>query len=139
MNEQAERVLSIHFGRQEVRSWQRLLQQRRREREVFFVTPSLSFPAFFSGLTAVLLFHQGFLSILHAVGFTPVAPFPTQLTRPFGLPQIWSPAFWERGMGPNPGEGGPVASPGAGYWEVPRVRSRPTASLSPEWRSNADE
>ena len=50
--------------------------------------------AFFSGFTAVLLFHQGILSILHAVGFTPVAPFPTQVTKPFGLPQIWSLAFW---------------------------------------------
>ena len=52
------------------------------------------FIAFFSGFTAVLLFHQGILSILHAVGFTPVAPFPTQATKPFGLPQIWSLAFW---------------------------------------------
>jgi hypothetical protein len=50
--------------------------------------------AFFPGFTAVLLFHQGILSILHAVGFTPVAPFPTKPTQPFGLPQIWSPAFW---------------------------------------------
>ena len=50
--------------------------------------------AFFSGFTAVLLFHQGVLSILHAVGFTPVAPFPMQPTKPFGLPQIWSLAFW---------------------------------------------
>ncbi len=50
--------------------------------------------AFFSGFMAVLLFHQGVLSILNAVGFTPFAPFPMQLTRPFGLPQIWSLAFW---------------------------------------------
>jgi hypothetical protein len=50
--------------------------------------------AFFSGFTAVLLFHQGILSILHGVGFTPVAPFPTQPTKPFGVPQIWSLAFW---------------------------------------------
>jgi hypothetical protein len=50
--------------------------------------------AFFSGFTAVLLFHQGILSILHAVGFTPVAPFPMHPTKPFGLPQTWSLAFW---------------------------------------------
>ena len=50
--------------------------------------------AFLSGFIAVLLFHQGVLSILHAVGFTPVTPFPTQLTQPFGLPQIWSLSFW---------------------------------------------
>jgi len=50
--------------------------------------------AFLAGFTAVLLFHQGALSILHAVGFTPIAPFPVKPTQPFGLSQIWSLAFW---------------------------------------------
>ena len=50
--------------------------------------------AFLSGFIAVLLFHQGVLSILHAVAFTPVAPFPVKPTQPFGLPQIWSLSFW---------------------------------------------
>jgi hypothetical protein len=55
----------------------------------------LSLPhRFYCGFMAVLLFHQGILSILHAVGSTPVAAFPTQVTKPFGLPQIWSLAFW---------------------------------------------
>ncbi len=50
--------------------------------------------AFLAGFIAVLLCHQGVLSILHAVGFTPIAPFPVKPTRPFGLSQIWSLAFW---------------------------------------------
>jgi hypothetical protein len=50
--------------------------------------------AFFSGFMAVLLFHQGVLSILHAVGFTPAEPFPVKPTYPFGQPQIWSLSFW---------------------------------------------
>ncbi len=50
--------------------------------------------AFLSGFIAVLLCHQGVLSILHALGFTPIAPFPVKPTQPFGLPQIWSLAFW---------------------------------------------
>jgi hypothetical protein len=50
--------------------------------------------AFLSGFVAVLLFHQGVLSILHAVDFTPLAPFPVKPTQPFGLAQIWSLSFW---------------------------------------------
>ncbi len=72
--------------------------------------------AFFSGFTAVLLFHQGVLSILHAVGFTPVAPFPMQLTRPFGLPQIWSLAFWGGVWGLLLASVDRWFARGAGYW-----------------------
>jgi hypothetical protein len=50
--------------------------------------------AFFSGLLSVLLFHQGALTILHAVGFTSATPFPTNPTNTVGLPQVWSLAFW---------------------------------------------
>ena len=50
--------------------------------------------AFFSGLLSVLLFHQGTLTILHAVGFTSATPFPTKPTNTIGLPQVWSFAFW---------------------------------------------
>jgi hypothetical protein len=50
--------------------------------------------AFIAGFIAVLVFHQGMLTILHAVGFTSRAPFPIQSTQPFGIPQIWSLAFW---------------------------------------------
>jgi hypothetical protein len=50
--------------------------------------------AFAAGFLSVLLFHQGLLALLHAVNFTPRAPYPTGLTQPFGIPQIWSSAFW---------------------------------------------
>jgi hypothetical protein len=50
--------------------------------------------AFIAGFCSVLLFHQGALSVLHAVGIATAAPFPYAPTKPFGLPQIWSLAFW---------------------------------------------
>ncbi|MBG1240829.1 hypothetical protein [Nostoc sp. NZL] len=50
--------------------------------------------AFVAGFVSVLLFHQGMLALLHAVNFTPRAPYPTAPTPPFGIPQIWSSAFW---------------------------------------------
>jgi hypothetical protein len=50
--------------------------------------------AFLAGFFSVLIFHQGMLALLHAVGFTAVSPFPMQPTKPFGVPQIWSLAFW---------------------------------------------
>ena len=50
--------------------------------------------AFIAGFCSVLIFHQGILSILHALGVTPATPFPYGPTKPFGLPQIWSLAFW---------------------------------------------
>ena len=52
------------------------------------------FFAFIAGFVAVLIFHQGMLSFLYAIGFTPRAPFPIQPTQPFGIMQIWSSAFW---------------------------------------------
>lgn len=50
--------------------------------------------AFIAGFIAVLAFHQLALTILHAVGVTANAPFPLHATKPFGVPQIWSLAFW---------------------------------------------
>jgi hypothetical protein len=50
--------------------------------------------AFVAGFLSVLLFHQGVLALLHAVNFTPRSPYPSEPTQPFGLPQIWSSAFW---------------------------------------------
>ena len=34
------------------------------------------------------------LVLLHAVNLTPRSAFPTTPTPPFGIPQIWSLAFW---------------------------------------------
>jgi hypothetical protein len=48
---------------------------------------------FAAGAVAVLVFHQGLLTILHLVGVTG-PPFQLDATWPFGLPQIWSLVFW---------------------------------------------
>ncbi|MEH2304776.1 hypothetical protein [Nostoc sp.] len=50
--------------------------------------------AFIAGFVSVLLFHQGMLALLYTVNFTPRTPYPTAPTQPFGIPQIWSSAFW---------------------------------------------
>ncbi len=50
--------------------------------------------AFAAGFIAVLIFHQGMFTVLHATGYTARAPFPLQPTKPFGVPAIWSYAFW---------------------------------------------
>ena len=49
---------------------------------------------FVSGAAAVLLFHQGALGLLHAAGISPRAPFSFAATQPWGVPQVWSLAFW---------------------------------------------
>ncbi len=49
---------------------------------------------FVAGALAVLIFHQGALAVLHALGVTPARPYPMGATHPFGIPQIWSIAFW---------------------------------------------
>ena len=50
--------------------------------------------AFVAGFIAVLVFHQGMLTLLAALGVTGRSPFPIDSTWPFGLPQIWSSAFF---------------------------------------------
>ncbi len=50
--------------------------------------------AFIAGFLAVIIFHQGMLALLYAINFAPRAPFSTTPTQPFGIPQIWSSAFW---------------------------------------------
>lgn len=52
------------------------------------------FAGFVFGALAVLVFHQGAFAILHAIGFTPRAPYSMQATAPWGLPQVWSTMFW---------------------------------------------
>lgn len=49
---------------------------------------------FAAGFASVLVFHQGMLTILHAVGLTATMPFVVQPRPPLGVPQIWSLAFW---------------------------------------------
>jgi hypothetical protein len=49
---------------------------------------------FVAGALAVLLFHQGAVALLYAMGITPRPPYGLQPTQPFGVPQIWSITFW---------------------------------------------
>ena len=49
---------------------------------------------FIAGVLAVLVFHQGALGMLHSLGLTARTPYPMQPSEPFGIPQVWSLAFW---------------------------------------------
>ena len=49
---------------------------------------------FLCGAISVPLFHQGAAALLHAVQLTPRAPYSMNATAPFGVPQLWSIAFW---------------------------------------------
>ena len=49
---------------------------------------------FIAGFLSVLVFHQGFLTLWYLWGMTSNPPFPMRATAPFGVPQIWSYAFW---------------------------------------------
>ena len=50
--------------------------------------------SFIAGFISVLLFHQPVLALLYSTGFIPFSPYPMVPTHPFGIPQIWSSAFW---------------------------------------------
>jgi hypothetical protein len=58
------------------------------------IAPSWLLAGFVAGAISVLLFHQGAAALLHALDFTPRAPYSMNATAPFGVPQIWSIAFW---------------------------------------------
>ncbi len=49
---------------------------------------------FAAGFLAVMVFHQGMLTLLDALGIAAFKPFPMQPTWPLGVPQVWSLAFW---------------------------------------------
>lgn len=49
---------------------------------------------FVVGAIAVLVFHQGAIAMLNQMGLTDRAPFPMDPTAPFGIPRLWSLAFW---------------------------------------------
>jgi hypothetical protein len=49
---------------------------------------------FLSGAVSVLVFHQGAAALLHALELTPRAPYSMAPTAPWGVPQLWSLAFW---------------------------------------------
>ena len=50
--------------------------------------------AFVAGAIGTFVFHQGGLAALNALGLTDRAPFNMTATKPFGVPQVFSLAFW---------------------------------------------
>ena len=55
--------------------------------------------AFLTGAASVLLFHQGALALLHALQLAQRAPYSFAPTAPWGVPQVWSLAFWGAAWG----------------------------------------
>jgi len=49
---------------------------------------------FIAGFLATLIFHQLTLALLWAAGVAPFGPFPMAATQPFGVPAVFSLAFW---------------------------------------------
>jgi len=49
---------------------------------------------FIAGFFATLFFHQLAVALLWAAGVAPFGPFPLGLTKPFGVPAVFSLAFW---------------------------------------------
>ena len=49
---------------------------------------------FLSGAVSVLVFHQGVVTLFHALELTSRQAYSLQATAPFGIPQVWSLAFW---------------------------------------------
>ena len=49
---------------------------------------------FVFGFFAVLIFHQGAAALLHALQWTPRAPYSMAAVAPLGVPQVLSLAFW---------------------------------------------
>ncbi|HMK65144.1 MAG TPA: hypothetical protein VK564_05070, partial [Thermodesulfobacteriota bacterium] len=49
---------------------------------------------FIAGFLSTFIFHQLLLAFLWAQGFTPYRPFNMAATHPFGVPAVFSLAFW---------------------------------------------
>ncbi len=49
---------------------------------------------FLSGAASVLVFHQAAVSVFHVLQLTTAHPYSLQPTPPWGVPQVWSLAFW---------------------------------------------
>jgi hypothetical protein len=58
------------------------------------ITPRWLIVGFIAGALSVLIFHQGAVALLHALGLVSRAPFSMEPTSPFGVPSLWSIAFW---------------------------------------------
>src|SRR4029453_8420639 len=49
---------------------------------------------FVAGALSVLIFHQGAIEVLNALGLTRRTPYSMASTMPFGVPQVLSLTFW---------------------------------------------
>ena len=52
------------------------------------------FFGFIAGFLATLIFHQLTLALLWSIDLAPFGPFPMAATKPFGVPAVFSLAFW---------------------------------------------
>ena len=57
------------------------------------------FLGFIAGAIAVLIFHQGMVEAMHALGLVSFSPYRTTPVPPFGVPVIVSNCFWGGPMG----------------------------------------
>ena len=71
---------------------------------------------FVAGVIGTLLGHQVLLTVLHAIGFAPFAPWQMQPVQPFGAPQLVSLAFWGGIWGIVLGLVSPLLGKGSRYW-----------------------
>lgn len=58
------------------------------------ISPSRWLFGFIAGFLATLIFHQITLAILWKAGLAPFGPYPMAATKPFGVPAVFSLAFW---------------------------------------------
>lgn len=72
--------------------------------------------AFVAGFLAVLAFHQPMLALLNSIGFVEAGTYSMQGTRPFGVPQVLSLAFWGGAWGILFALAERRFPHGAGYW-----------------------
>ncbi|MCL7488442.1 MAG: hypothetical protein M8357_09750 [Desulfobulbaceae bacterium] len=72
--------------------------------------------AFVAGFLATLIFHQLTLVLLRAVQIAPMSPFSMAPTSPFGVPAVFSLAFWGGIWGILYAFIDKRFPPGAGYW-----------------------
>lgn len=57
-------------------------------------SPGRLLAGFVAGFLATLIFHQLTLTLLWALEVAPMGPFPMAPTQPFGIPTVFSLAFW---------------------------------------------
>jgi hypothetical protein len=73
------------------------------------------FSLFVAGFISVIVFQMGASTILQLLGM-PAAPFPMGATKPLGVPQLWSLAFWGGIWGIVFGFAEKHFPSGVGYW-----------------------